>query len=311
MACYSFRDGWKAHSTNPSTGKRSIVSQLKKGYHDLPVTMPCGQCIGCRLAHARGWTIRCLHERQMHQTGSFITLTYAPEFLPELGHLDYLAAPGFVKRLREHLSPQLIRTYGCAEYGEKLSRPHYHILIFGWDFPDRVPFRRSAQHVLYTSPLLKRLWPFGHSIVADLTPESIAYTARYVTKKITGPKAEEHYERLDSYGEYHKLPPERAICVSRDPGIGRTWYERYKADVYPHDHVFLKGVPSRPPRYYDNLYKSDDPESFALVAAGRRLAFLNLDDHEFSTSRLAIKQEITLGRFQRLIRSYESETSDF
>ena len=37
--------------------------------------LPCGQCWGCRLQHSREWAIRCMHEAQMHEHNSFITLT--------------------------------------------------------------------------------------------------------------------------------------------------------------------------------------------------------------------------------------------
>ena len=28
----------------------------------MPVLVPCGQCIGCRLEKSRQWAIRCVHE---------------------------------------------------------------------------------------------------------------------------------------------------------------------------------------------------------------------------------------------------------
>jgi hypothetical protein len=101
------------------------------------IQLPCGQCIGCRLAHSRDWATRCVHEAHMHDHNCFITLTYSPENLPEGGTLVRKHFTDFMKRLRKALAVDdiSIRFFGCGEYGSKLERPHYHAIIFGYDFP--------------------------------------------------------------------------------------------------------------------------------------------------------------------------------
>ena len=76
MACYSPIKGWRSKDVNPDTGKRSIVFNPKHAFQDMPVEVPCGQCIGCRLERSRQWAMRCVHEAQLHRDNSFITLTY-------------------------------------------------------------------------------------------------------------------------------------------------------------------------------------------------------------------------------------------
>lgn len=40
------------------------------------IEIPCGRCIGCRLAYSRDWANRCLLELQQHKSSYFVTLTY-------------------------------------------------------------------------------------------------------------------------------------------------------------------------------------------------------------------------------------------
>ena len=49
---------------------------------DLTMSIPCGQCIGCRLERSRQWAIRCVHEASLHKHNCFITLTYNDANLP-------------------------------------------------------------------------------------------------------------------------------------------------------------------------------------------------------------------------------------
>ena len=95
MPCYHPISGYRSRHLNKS-GKRSIVFDKKNGYIDMPITVKCGQCIGCRLEYSRQWAIRCLHEAQLHEDNCFITLTYDDENLP---HNGSLTKPHFQDRL--------------------------------------------------------------------------------------------------------------------------------------------------------------------------------------------------------------------
>lgn len=209
-----------------------------------------------------------MHEAQLHEENSFITLTYAPEHLPDFGSLDRKAIPWFMKRLRHEAGPG-VRYFGCGEYGSELGRPHYHLCLFGYAFPDRVQTAERGGHAVYRSDLLDRLWPYGHHEIGSLTRESAQYVAKYCTKKINGPPAEDHYSRVDTAtGEVVSIEPEFATQSNR-PGIGAEWFHRFWRDVYPHDHVIVDGKEFKPPRYYDKLCERHHPEVFHQVQLAR------------------------------------------
>lgn len=146
--------------------------------------------------------MRCMHEASLYENNCFITLTYSDENLPLNGSLDYDAPVLFMKKLRKKFGPN-IRSYGCAEYGEKYKRPHYHLCLFNHDFHDKKPFNHTHwgnnDNRLYNSNDLESLWDLGHSSVGKFTFETAAYVARYVTKKITGPAAADHYQSINAY----------------------------------------------------------------------------------------------------------------
>ena len=162
-----------------------------------PMQLACGQCRGCRIDRSKEWAARCVHESLMHQENSFVTLTYDDEHLPRDGSLDKRHFQLFMKRLRKHFNEKTIRFFHCGEYGDKLGRPHYHACLFGIDFGDRIPHSVTNDVVTYTSETLTRIWGKGFTTCGEMNYQTAAYTARYIMKKITGKKADEHYTRID------------------------------------------------------------------------------------------------------------------
>lgn len=274
MPCFRAWKGYRSKTVNPS-GKRSIVWSPREAHSVDPVDwleLPCGQCRYCRLEHSRNWAVRCSHESSLYTHNSFITLTYSDTHLPRYSSLDYNAPVLFMERLRKKFGSG-IRAYGCAEYGEKLSRPHYHICLFNFDFLDKKELKKHEDNTYYTSKDLQDLWPYGHSVVGALTFESAAYVARYVTKKITGSMASSHYEPFDERtGEIIQKLPERSVTVSRMPGIGRQWFEKNVQFLIDNDFVISRGKKVRPPKYYDRLLEKLHPESFKIIKQKRREA---------------------------------------
>lgn len=241
----------------PDSGGALVFSE-RAGYR--PIEISCGQCVGCRLERSRQWAMRCLHECQMHEFNSFVTLTYNDEHVPKDGSLRYSDFQAFMRRLRKRVGK--VRFYMCGEYGAQFGRPHFHACLFGWIPPDRVFYRDMPSGArLYTSEVLEDLWPFGFSSVGDVTFESAAYVARYCLKKVTGAMASDHYRRVSDDGEIYWLVPE-FNHMSLKPGIGFDWFRRYQSEVYPFDRVIVRGMEVKPPKYYDNLLKLDN--SFVL-----------------------------------------------
>jgi len=271
---------------------------------EVKMQVPCGRCVGCRIDHSREWAVRCVHESSLYENNSFITLTYAPEHLPKDGSLNKKHFQDFMKRLRKKYEPKKIRFYHCGEYGEQLSRPHYHACLFNHDFEDKLFFKNNNGNKLYISEDLTELWPFGYSLIGEVTFESAAYVARYIMKKITGDRAKEHYETFNQEtGETFNIQPEYTT-MSRRPGLAKDWYDKFKSDVFPHDRVVLQGKEIKPPRYYRKQYEITDPDEHERLKKKRMLeAEKRAGDN--TPKRLAVKEKVTKARLSQLKRPIE------
>ena len=240
------------------------------------VKLPCGQCTGCRVDRAREWSVRCLHEAKCWKENSFVTLTYNDENLPANGSLDYTHFQKWMRALRKRVGP--VRFFMCGEYGEVSLRPHYHAILFGYQFPDLRPWGRSpAGHPVYRSALLEELWRYGNSLIGAVTKESAGYVARYCLKKVTGDRAEAHYGgRVPEFAR-----------MSLKPGIGARFFERYQSDILPNDYCVADGVKIPVPRYYEKLWKGDlDEVKYRREVYGRDHADNNTED------RLQVREEV-------------------
>ena len=300
MTCYHPITAFRIHGESKLKFYRPHRGDVRE-----QLQVPCGQCVGCRLERSRQWAIRCIHEAQMHKHNCFITLTFSPEHLPSPPTLDVRDFQLFMKRLRKKYG-SLIRFFHCGEYGEKFGRPHYHACLFNFDFPDKVLWKTVNGCNLYTSKSLSDLWPFGFSTIGDVTFESAAYVARYVMKKVTGIKAQMHYERVDPLtGEIYQAQPEY-VTMSRRPGIASSWFEKYSSDVYPHDHVIVRGKQCKPPRFYDNRFKASFPLDFEEIQFQRYL-----DSREklcdSTPERLLVREEVQIARLKKLPRTLDTE----
>lgn len=281
---------------------------IRDGYSDLPVTIPCGQCIGCKLEHSRQWAIRCSHEASIYKNNSFITLTYNDQNLPANGSLNPRHFTLFIKKLRKKYSPKTIRYYHCGEYGEKYGRPHYHACLFNHAFTDQRLFKENKNGRLYTSKTLTKLWGLGHASVGSVTFQSAAYVARYILKKITGDQAERHYEYIDpESGEVHIRKPEYTT-MSRRPGIGAAWLAKYSSDVYPDDFVVINGSKMRPPKYYDKQYEIEFPSDFRRLSWQRKVS-LRTHAANNTPDRLAVREKVQEARLQYLPRNLDEKCS--
>jgi hypothetical protein len=162
-------------------------------------------------------------------------------------------------RLREHLGSRKIRFFACGEYGEQTLRPHYHYLIFNYNFPDKIKYKTTKQNnTLYTSPSLQKLWPYGHSTIGDLNYQTAAYTARYVMKKITGDQAASHYNRFHPIsGKMVNVSPEFS-AQSRRPGIGDSWFKKFRDDAFPSDFLIVDGKKHPVPKFYTKKLSEEE-----------------------------------------------------
>ena len=285
MPCYSPLNVIFTHD-----GKKTFRSAHSMGYR-ASNQVPCGRCIGCRLDKSRDWAIRCAHEASLYSQNSFITLTYDPENVPY--SLDVRTLQLFLKRLRKRYGNG-IRFFACGEYGETFGRPHYHICLFNFNFPDRKFWSIKQGNRLYRSASLEELWPHGFSLIGSLSFQSAAYVARYVCKKYYGEKADEHYQgRVPEF-----------CTMSRRPGIGDAWIKKYFSDVYPHDYVIYgTGNKCKPSRFYDKRISLDNPDLFVHVRDTRLKQAAESSDN--TLDRLVVRDEVKNRKFESLYRSIE------
>lgn len=300
MPCFGPLTAFYSKEVGPS-GKRGIVFDLKMAHSPTPIKLPCGQCVGCRLERSRQWAMRCLHEKKLHRHNCFVTLTYDDGHLPEGGTLVKRDLQLFMKKLRFKRGPG-VRFYACGEYGDVSARPHYHALLFNCDFFDRKVFaRRNSKHPVYTSKELDALWGNGLSVIGDITFDSAAYVARYVLKKVTGNVASEHYSYIDVDGCVHERLPEFTV-MSRRPGIGTGWYDRFGRETYDHDSVIINGRPVRPPRFYDTRFQLTAPDRFEYLKKRRR-AKARLLRADNTSRRRRVKEVLALKLLSMKVRT--------
>lgn len=224
----------------------------------------CGKCIGCMSDRAQSWALRIVHEAQCHtkfvngasvSNSCFVTLTYDDDHLPADLSVSVREWQLFAKRLRKAIGP--FRFFASGEYGDRNWRPHYHACLFGVDFSsDKLLLERSPKGDLFTSHKLSSVWQRGFVTVGSLEFGSAAYVARYCLKKVGREVHTERYRRVDDEtGEVWSVAPEFAV-MSRRPGVGSEWFERFGREVFPVDSVVHEGRQYKPPRFY--LDRLDD-----------------------------------------------------
>lgn len=271
MTCYSPLKGYRSIEKTVN-GKYKIVFNKKDAYGDLKVTVPCGQCLGCRIDRSKAWALRCMHEVSLNSDNCFITLTYDDNHLPSGNTLVKADFQKFMKRVRKNNPDKKIRYFHCGEYGDNSGRPHYHAIVFGHDFRDTINYLGERDSI---SDELSKLWDKGIHFVGDANYDSARYVASYIFKKVTGEKALSHYKEIGvnkSTGEVlFQLPEYVTMSKGKNGsgGIGKEWIDTYGNEVYNVDTVILKGREVKPPKYYDRLLERKDNEKYRDVKLKR------------------------------------------
>ena len=279
--------------------------------------------------------MRIVHESVLHEMDGgncFATLTYRDRrectndqlknsyHVPDDWSLRKSHFQKFMKRLRK-AHPQRIRYFHCGEYGNvcqhglevqhcdvcNVGRPHYHVILFNLFFDDLVPVAAKNGITYYTSPRLNSFWPYGFVQVGEVNFTSAAYVARYALKKITGLNADAHYQGVTIDGEWTRVQPEYCT-MSRRPGIGREFYERYVDDIFPSDETPVPGhgVVQSVPRYYAEIFKETDPREYEVIKALRQ-EWLEENKEDMTPERLLDKYNVKLAQLALLSRGDEKK----
>lgn len=247
---------------------RPVLERCKVGPVEI-VERPCGKCPACLASKAQAWTYRLFAESKLHKKSCFVTLTYNEDSIKKL----YLSPTGvyslqkkdlqnFMKSIRK-ISVDKLRFYGVGEYGETTKRPHFHVILFGLSKEDRSKIEQA--------------WTKGFVTVGDVSPSSIAYVARYCTKKLFN-------ESFDYQAE--GVEPEFAR-MSLKPGIGANAIRRgVKYDPESHSmFVWFQGRRCGVPQYFKDKIKT------ALDVYVSRLTAQRTRDDRFGSYDLSGKSE--------------------
>lgn len=278
--------------------------------NETVVNIPCRNCVGCRMAQAREWSVRCFHEALLHTKNStdpvssittkipnscVVTLTYRDEDLPDGSLLDHEDFQLFMKRLRERrraheikngLQAKPIRFYMAGEYGSKTLRPHFHSIIFSETFDDRYTEQSRDGQTNQMSHELNDLWGKGRATVDTMSFAGAAYVAGYVAKK-QDPKSIQHYssrytETVDEDGchTFTPIAPEYHT-MSKKPGLGHDWIlqPQNMARVYENDCIEISNWRFHPPKYYDALLKKHRPFLVHDIILNRHTAWSKASEH--------------------------------
>ena len=151
----------------------------------------CRKCNFCLQNRRSDWSIRLLEEMKDHDSGYFITLTYADKYLPFIWEDDVCMG---VELSREHLKrfhrslkqehrrskhEDTLKYYSTGEYGTRFGRPHYHSIVFG-----------LSPNVL-NKLINGGIWGKGMVYVGSVTADSIGYVTKYLIDKEEDPYNED------------------------------------------------------------------------------------------------------------------------
>jgi len=251
-----------------SDGKTLSWSQKTFSKEYSTFQLPCGKCIECRLEYARQWAVRCVHEAQMHENNSFITLTYSDESLSS-DKLYYDEFRKFIGRLRdkifretvgknfgpghwsslsksqkkqfrkdnkELLEETQIAVFVTGEYGEKTKRPHWHALIFNWKPNDcKYQYSNERGDRIYSS---RTLGPF--------TPDEVAKCKSWEERPLwKNGKCELGAVTFESAGYVARYAAKKLVHGKDDEheyqpiskksskhAIGKRWLEKFWEDIF-------------------------------------------------------------------------------
>lgn len=211
---------------------------MKKGSYGFTqyFPTPCGHCSGCIKDKVNMWSDRCTFESMTTQLpSSFLTLTYNDWHLPKDKGVHLEDFQLFNDRLRHSGIPKY-KYFVSSEYGLEDFRPHYHVMLFGFDWQDK-----KSYDALYQawSPKSDEI---GFFEVDYLTAGRIRYGLKYMSKEMSPDRQDDILKR--------GLPP---LFHTMSKGIGRDWFFKNLNDIQSHNGYYNNGKLRPLPRYYQEL----------------------------------------------------------
>lgn len=270
------------------------------------IPVGCGVCYECKKKIVSHWATRMFFESRASKVCHFVTLTYAPKYLPcnkaqrTYGTLNKKDVQLFIKRVRKAVAGNAksnIKYFAVGEYGGGVTmRPHYHLLI--WN-ANEVAIRKS--------------WDYGFVNCSVNEGHAARYCMKYIMKpaKITS---------LDKYG---RLPEFRIMSN----GIGDS-YITAKRILYHWDDVtgrYCVKLPGKRgqtpitvsmPRYYaDRIYRAQDKLLIKCVAIANEEKLIQqmldyADKYGYNSYKQLVKDYQAKGNQQIIIETKNRKTHE-
>lgn len=275
-----------------------------KGLPDLPegIEVSCGKCVECEIQKSNEWASRLMLEKKSYDKACFITLTYNDDYNDQDLHIDHVQK--FIKRLRKRIDPIKIKYFACGEYGSRTIRPHYHAIIFGYDFPDR---RSTPKKGFYNSKELSELWNVGFHTITDVTYDSCKYVAKYMQKAFFSSfnldaMSEHPYEQIHCSRKfiraYYGIEPP-FVLMSKKLGYD-NWLKT--ADIRT-DKIYINGYFVKTPRYFLDRYKNEN-DPFLVDELREKRKLRAIENVKTDEEKLAHKKSVV----EKLHRKFLKES---
>lgn len=227
---------------------------------DTGMSFPCGKCVYCKKRRASAWSFRLQHHMRKNPLCSFVTLTYNTDHVPitQKGRMSLNAhdVQKFIKRMRQiqkrkdealykkgivtNYYGKKVEYYLAGEYGSKFSRPHYHLILFN----------TSPDSVIKAWVCSKSGKPFGNIVFGTVTPASVGYTLKYISKDSKVPQ----YKGDDRVPEFQRMSKGIGLCYVTPDRV--KWH---LSDLFDRCYGQLpkSEIKVALPRYYkDRIYTS-------------------------------------------------------
>jgi len=249
--------------------------------------IPCGKCPTCRARRVSEWSFRLMQELKTSTSAHFITLKYNDTNIPisKNGYhtLSKKDLQLFFKRLRKHNDKRVkakpIRYFAAGEYGGKIGRPHYHIILFNAR-PQEIARAWTQNRIVYTATWYKRARPLGENCRVKevrnayalghvhygsekgVTEAACGYTLKYCLK----PKQEWTYYDDDTQPEF--LHMSKGIGLSY---LTTTMVNYHRADLNNRMYCNLTdGKKISMPRYYkDKIYTQKERDQISAASRNK------------------------------------------
>lgn len=221
---------------------KKIGDTLKDGrYVHENIWAGCGKCAPCKLKRVNDWIFRLMIEDKNNLGNYFITLTYDTKHVNITKHgfmtLHKPDLQAYIARLKK-LNEYPIKYYAVGEYGEKKSRPHYHLIVFGI----------LEEKSIWEAWMDEENTPIGDVQIGAVQTESVAYTCKYIDKEAKIPV----HARDDRQKEFSLM----------SKGIGKDYLSDaiidYHSDYLRNSTYKNNGFDRPLPRYFRQILWTDE-----------------------------------------------------